>query len=172
MPADHVRKISHAEAEIMVPIDIQGSYVMVPVDIQDAYIMVPVDIQGSYIQVPVDIQGQAIVVGVDTLYEENTISGEVDTSTETSPVTVLTPSSGKKIETRGAYLFTTSSAGEVQLRFPTSNKIVAKIYADHFKAVSLPKVKFDGDVDEALQLEWSSLSTGAKIFYIVVYKEV
>jgi len=131
-----------------------------------------VEHKSAVIAVPVDIQGAAIVVGVDTLAEENTISDEVDTSTATSPVTVLTPSAGKKIETRGAYLFTTSSAGEVQLRFPSSNKIVAKIYADHFKAVSLPKVKTDGDVNEALQLEWSGLSTGAKIFYIVVYKEV
>ena len=128
--------------------------------------------KSAVIAVPVDIQGAAIVVGVDTLAEEKSVSGEVDTSTATSPVTILTPSAGKKIETRGVYLYTDASAGEATVRFPSSGIIVTKIYASKFARVDLAKIKFTGDVDEALVLEWSGLSTGAKIFYIVVYKEV
>jgi len=141
-------------------------------DITNSQIQVPVDVQSSYIMVPVDIQGQAITLEVDELAIETSISREIDTSTETSPYTLLTPSSGKKIETRGIYISTDSSSGEITVKFPTSNIIVAKVYCNKFSDKSLPKVKFIGATDESLQVEWSGLDTGAKIFIVVVYREV
>ena len=108
----------------------------------------------------------------DELAIEKTISREINTSTETSPVTLLTPPSGKRIETRGVYIFSDSSSGEVTVKFPDSNIIVMKLYCNKFSAASMPKVKFVGDVDESLQVSWSGLSTGAKIFIVLVYREV
>lgn len=140
--------------------------------VTDSDIQVPVDIQSSYIMVPVDIQGQAITLQTDELAIETSISREIDTGSETSPVTLLTPSSGKAIETRGVYIFSDSGAGEVSVEFATSGKVVMKLYCNKFSAASMPKVKFVGDTDESLQVSWSGLDTGAKIFVVVVYREV
>lgn len=132
----------------------------------------PVSTVDSEIMVPVDIQGQYVTLSVDTLAIENSVSAEYDTSSVSAPQTVVTPSSGKKIETRGVYIFTDSNAGEIWLEFPTSGITVAKLYCSVFRGATLPKVKFTGAVGEALQVNWSGLSTGAKIFVIVVYREV
>ena len=141
-------------------------------NITNSQIQVPVDIQSSYIMVPVDIQSQVSPLEIDELAIETSISREIDTSTETSPVTLLTPASGKKIETRGIYIFSDSDAGEVSVEFPSSGIIVMKLYCNKFSAASMPKVKFVGASDESLQVSWSGLSTGAKIFIVVVYREV
>ena len=141
-------------------------------DITNSQIQVPVDVQSSYIMVPVDIQGQVSPLEIDELAIETSISREIDTSTETSPITLLTPSSGKKIETRGVYIFSDSDAGEITVEFPDSGIKVMKLYCNKFSAASMPKVKFVGNTDERLQVSWSGLSTGAKIFIVVVYREV
>ena len=112
------------------------------------------------------------VINVDTLASESAVSGEIDTSSETSPITVLTPSSGKKIDTRGVYIFTDSGAGEVTASFPSSGITLAKIYASKFARVDLPMVRFTGAIDEGIEISWSGLGTGAKIFYIIRYKEI
>ena len=131
-----------------------------------------VRINNTEIMVPVDIQGQNTTLEVDTLAIESSVSKEIDTSTESSPVTLVTPSSGKKIETRGIYIFSDSGAGEVTVKFPDSGIIVGKLYCSKFNYQNAPKVRFVGATDESLQVEWSGLDTGAKIFVIVVYREV
>ena len=122
--------------------------------------------------VPVDIQGQYVTLNVDILATEDSTSGEIDTSTETSPVTVLTPSSGKKLDTRGVYVSTDSNAGEIEVWFPTSNILLGKVYCAVHKAVALQQIRFQGATNESIQISWSGLSTGAKIFWCVRYKEV
>jgi len=112
------------------------------------------------------------VRNVDTLATELSESGEIDTSVDTSPKTVLTPSSGKRIDIRSVYLSTNSTAGEVEIKFPTSNKLLGKIYASKFAMVALDSIRITGGVDEPVQVSWSGLDTGAKIFYVIRYKEV
>ena len=109
---------------------------------------------------------------VDTLATELSASGEIDTSTETSPVTILTPSSGKRIDTRSVYISTDSTAGEIECWFPTSSILVGKLYCSVHTMVTLSPIRFRGAVDEPLQISWNGLSTGAKIFWCVRYKEV
>ena len=109
---------------------------------------------------------------VDTLATELSASGEIDTSTETSPVTVLTPSSGKKLDTRSVYISTDSTSGEIEARFPTSGILLGKIYCSVHTMVTLHEIRFQGATNESLQISWSDLSTGAKIFWCVRYKEV
>ena len=150
MPESHVRRVSHSDAEIKVPVDVQD----------------------SYIQVPVDIQGQYATLDVDVLATESGASGEIDTSTETSPVTVLTPSSGRKLDVRGVYIATDSIAGEIEVRFPTSGILLGKVYCAVHKAVTLQQIRFQGAADESIHVSWTGLSTGAKIFYAIRYKEV
>ena len=120
----------------------------------------------------VKIVGQEGALDVDTLATEQCVAGEIDTSTATSPVTVLTPSQGKKIDTRSVYLATDSTSGEVWARFPNSNKLLGKIYCSKFAMVRLDSVHIQGDQDEAVVVEWSGLDGGAKIFYVIRYKEV
>ena len=131
-----------------------------------------IHIQGSSIQVPSDIQSQYITIDVDTLATESAASGEIDTASETSPVTVLTPSSGKKLDTRSVYISTDSTSGEIEARFPTSDILLGKIYCSVHTMVTLQQIHFQGATDEGIQISWSGLSTGAKIFWCIRYKEV
>ena len=131
-----------------------------------------IHIQGASIQVPSDIQSQYITINVDTLGTESSASGEIDTSSETSPVTVLTPSSGKKLDTRSVYISTDSTSGEIEARFPSSGILLGKIYCSVHTMVTLQEIHFQGATDESIQISWSGLSTGAKIFWAIRYKEV
>jgi len=105
----------------------------------------------------VHIKSSEAVLDVDTLRTESTETGEIDTSTATSPVDVLTPSSGKKIDTRSVYIAT---------------KLLGKIYCSKFAMVRLDSVRVVGETDEPIAIEWSGLDTGAKIFYVIRYKEI
>jgi len=108
----------------------------------------------------------------DALAIEDTVTREIDTSTETSPVTLLTPSTGRGIETRGVYIFSDSSSGEVAVRFQNSGKLIGKLYCSKFNYQNAPKVRIRGGADDPVIVEWSGLSTGAKIFVVLVYREV
>ena len=116
-----------------------------------------IQIVGSDLNVPIDIKNQSVVLDVDTMATESSIAVEIDTSTATSPQTILTPSTGKAIDTRGVYIFTDSSAGEIAVKFATSGYVIAKIYASQFRAATLPDVRFTGATDEALVAEWTGL---------------
>ena len=131
-----------------------------------------IHIQGAGIQVPTDIQSQYITLNVDVLATESSASGEIDTASETSPVTVLTPSSGKKLDTRSVYISTDSTSGEIEARFPTSDILLGKIYCSVQRAVTLSPIRFQGATDESIQISWSGLSADAKIFWCIRYKEV
>ena len=117
-------------------------------------------------------QHKHFVRDVDTLASETSVSGEIDTSISSSPVTVLTPTSGYKLDTRSIYLATNSSAGEVSARFPTSGKLLGKIYCSKFTMVTLKDIRITGQANESIQISWSGTDTGAKIFYVIRYKEV
>ncbi|MHC1623677.1 MAG: hypothetical protein ACXQTR_03710 [Candidatus Methanospirareceae archaeon] len=120
----------------------------------------------------VHIKSSEAVLDVDTLATEQCVSGEIDTSTATSPVEVLTPSTGKKIDTRSVYLATNSTSGEIAAKFRNSGKLLGKIYCSKFAMVTLDGVRIVGDTNEAIVIEWSGLDTGAKIFYVIKYKEI
>jgi len=116
--------------------------------------------------------GRDWVYNVDTLATESAVSGEIDTSTDTSPKVILTPSSGKAISTRGVYIFTDSTSGEISVYYTNSGNIIAKIYCSRYYNVTLPAIRFDGGTDESISISWSGLSTGSKIFYMISYKEI
>ena len=118
------------------------------------------------------IAGQKTELDVDTLATEQCVADEIDTSSETSPVTALTPSSGKKIDTRSVYLATDSTSGEIAAKFQNSGKLLGKIYCSKFAMVVLDSVRIEGDTNEPVVIEWSGLSSGSKIFYVIRYKEV
>jgi len=109
---------------------------------------------------------------VDVMSSESSVSDEIDTSTESSPITVLTPGKGRLISTRGVYIFSDSSAGDVEAKYSNSGKILAKLYCSKFQGLTLPEVRIDGDVDEGIVITWSDVSVGSKIFYVIRYKEI
>jgi len=110
---------------------------------------------------------------VDVLgIEKETEIDEIDTGSVSSPQTALTPTSGKKIDVRNVYLSSDSNSGEVEARFPTSGKLLAKLYCAVQKAVTLQDIHVVGATDESIEISWNGLSTGAKIFYAIRYKEV
>ncbi len=110
------------------------------------------------------------VMDVDTLRTESTETGEINTAVETPPKTLLTPPSGKRISTRGVYIFSDSTAGEIEVRFGISNKLVAKIYCSRYYNVTLPEIHLLGLPDEPLIMYWQDLSINAKIFWVIRYK--
>jgi len=64
------------------------------------------------------------VLKVDALSTEDTVTDEIDTSTESSPYTILTPASGKTITTRGVTINTDSTAGEIAVKFANSGELI------------------------------------------------
>ena len=118
-----------------------------------------------------DYTKRVYVAFVDILGAESSASGEIDTSTATPPVVILTPSSGKRISTRGVHIFSNSDAGEIEIRFQNSDVKVAKLYCGKRYHITLPEIHFLGQVDEPLVLDWDNLTSGAKIFYLIRYKE-
>ena len=120
----------------------------------------------------VHITGSDTTLDVDTMATETSASTEVTVTASDGSQDILTPSSGKRLDTRGVYIFTDASAGEVSVEFSTSGIIVAKIYPSKFSASSLPDIRFQGAVNEPLSLVWTGLTSGDKIFVAVRYKEV
>ena len=115
---------------------------------------------------------QKITLNVDTLATESSIADEIKTSEKSSPVTILTPPSNKIVSTRGSYLFSDSDAGEVEMRFMNSGKLISKIYCSKFKVITLPAIHIDGKVGEPVGVYWNGLSPNSKITYILNYKLV
>jgi len=118
------------------------------------------------------MNNEDFIQGVDTLASEESATTEIDTATETSPFTLISPSSGKRITTRAAMIQTDSSSGEIAIKFAASDKIIYKIYCSKFYGNPFPSLNIQGDTDEAVVVEWSGLSTGAKIFVALTYKEI
>ena len=107
---------------------------------------------------------------VDIHGTEEGVADEIDTSIASSPVTIVTPPSNRRIDTRGSYLATDSDTGRVVMRFRDSGKKIAILYADKFKAITMPQIKVTGDLDDPVIVEWSGLASGAHIFYSLRYK--
>ena len=108
---------------------------------------------------------------VDMLATELTVADEIDTGAATSPVTVLTPSSGMKIDTRSVYLATDSTAGTVKASYANSGELLGVLYCSKFAMIRLDSVRKVGQTDESIQISWTGTDTGAKIFYVIRYKE-
>jgi len=108
---------------------------------------------------------------VDTLATELTVADEIDTGAVSSPVTVLTPSSGMKIDTRAVYLATDSTSGKVAASYANTGELLGIIYCNKFAMIRLDSVRKVGQTDESIQISWTGTDTGAKIFYVIRYKE-
>ena len=111
------------------------------------------------------------VLKVDTLSTEDTITKEIDTSTDSSPYSILTPTSGKAISTRGLTINTDSSGGEIAVKFANSGELIYKIYVGKFRGQVGVGLNKKGAVDEPIVVEWSGVDNGAKIFVALTYKE-
>jgi len=111
------------------------------------------------------------VLKVDILSSEKTITDEIITSTDSSPYTILTPTSGKTISTRGVTINTDSSGGEIAVKLANSGELIYKIYVGKFRGQVGIGLNKKGAVDEPVVVEWSGVDTGAKIFVALTYKE-
>jgi len=109
---------------------------------------------------------------VDVMATETSAADVIDTGAVSSPQTVLTPSSGKKIDTRSVYLATDSSAGTVTAAYADTGDKLGVIFCSKFAMVALDSVRKTGQTDESIQVSWTGTDTGAKIFYVIRYKEV
>ena len=111
------------------------------------------------------------VLKVDTLSSEKTITDEIITSTESSPYTILTPTSGKTISTRGVTINTDSSGGEIAVKFANSEELIYKVYIGKFRGQVGVGLNKKGAVEEPITVEWTGVDNGAKIFVALTYKE-
>ena len=108
---------------------------------------------------------------VDILASEHAVCAEVDTAVASSPYTILVPSFGKCIETRGVYLYTDSTSGEIEAKYQ-SGSLLGKLYCSKFAVVSLDKARFQGTINEPIIATWTGVDSGAKFYYVIRYKEV
>jgi len=111
------------------------------------------------------------VLKVDTLSSEDTVTDEIDTSTESSPYTLLTPTSGKAVSTRGVTINTDSSGGEITVKFANSGELIYKIYIGKFRGQVGVGLNKRGAVNEPVVVKWTGVDNGAKIFIALTYKE-
>ena len=87
-----------------------------------------------------------------------------------SDTTIITPSSGKKLDIVGVTLATDATTGDIYLTFATSGKIVMPLYASAFSRAINDDMHVEGAVDEVLTL---NTTTGtSKLFVLVNYREV
>ncbi|MBW2674111.1 MAG: hypothetical protein JRD89_11970 [Deltaproteobacteria bacterium] len=112
------------------------------------------------------------VIDTDTLASEETVTAEIDTSTETSPYVLLTPPLGSAVSTRMCLIQTDSGAGDVAVRFGTSANLIYKIYCSKFYGNPAPHLNIQGAADDPVVVDWSGVDTGAKIFVALTYKIV
>ena len=91
---------------------------------------------------------------------------------EQTDVAIITPSSGKKIEVFGILLHSSANAGYVELKFTTSNKLVAKLYCTRQSQIYNSRMKITGAANEAITLNISGVNSGDTSFILVNYKEV
>ena len=100
----------------------------------------------------------------------NTFTNEYDNPI--NQLTIITPTTGKKLVIIGVYISTEATSGTIRLRFNTSANLVAKIYPSAGITVSgyIP-LFVEGNVDEVLSMTATTASD--ENYYIIVnYKEV
>jgi len=112
------------------------------------------------------------VINVDIQATERSKPIYIDTGTATSPATVIVPSPGSAIETRGVYLTSDSSSGTVFARYAITGSIIGVLFCSKFSYQHAERLNVPGDVDEPIIVEWDGLSTHAKIYALITYKEV
>jgi len=127
---------------------------------------------GVIIAEPLDEYGRLLVSQKDLELELLHAGGEIDTSTATSPVEIITPPSGRVIDVRRAYVSTNSTKGRVYIKFRNSGKIVTVIYASKYGFVEIPAVRIPGDPGDPVVVEWHDLDAGAYVFYSINYRIV
>ncbi len=81
-------------------------------------------------------------------------------------LTIITPSSGKKIEIIGVYTSTSTTTTDITLDFATSGNIVFKLYTTQRATAAGIPCHHDGAVDESLRL-----TCGANTFICISYME-
>jgi len=118
------------------------------------------------------MHSEDFVQGVDLLATELSVTEEIDTAAKSSPYTLLTPSSGKRIATRTAVIQTDSAGGEIEIKYADTGSIIFKVYCSKFYGNPTMLINVMGNVNEKIVVAWSGLDVGAKIFVALTYKEV
>ncbi|MCD6487810.1 MAG: hypothetical protein J7K21_01110 [Desulfurococcales archaeon] len=126
---------------------------------------------GIRIVEPIDVYGNVKVSPRDIDEDLIPATGIIDTATQTSPVTIITPSPGKRVDVRRAYVATNSTRGEIYVRFKDTGRLITAIFPTKYGYVVLPAIRILGEVDEHVVVEWSGVDSGSKIVYVVNYKE-
>lgn len=65
---------------------------------------------------------------------------------------ILEPSDGNKIVVNNIVIASSGNIGEVKLDFPSSEKIIARLYSSQFNRVVIHEMTVDGDIDEPVHL--------------------
>ena len=108
------------------------------------------------------------VLPVSRALGKKTFSEEYTTA-QTS-VEIIAPESGKKLCISGIFMATTSTTGEVCLKFETSNVKVLCLYATKFNQLVMMSISDIGDVDEELSL--TTTTANKKVFIKINYRSI
>jgi len=86
--------------------------------------------------------------------------------------TIITPSAGKRVDVRRAYVSTNSTGGEIYVKFKNTGKVITAVFPSKYGIAVIPAIRIPGEVDEEVIVEWTGLDSGAKIVYAINYKEI
>jgi len=115
--------------------------------------------------------GQKQTLDVDTLKTEEGDSWFIDTSIESSPKLLVSPSLGKRLATRSWSIQTDSSAGEIFIRYANTLKVIGWLPASKYTQAGKDRIIIRGEKNESIFAYWQDLSTGAKILIQLAWKE-
>ena len=125
---------------------------------------------GVIIAEPIDVYGNIPVSPRDIDEDLIPATGLIDTATESSPKIIVPAVPGRKIDVRRAYLGTNSTSGEIYVKFGVSGKIITAIFPDKYGYSVIPAIRIPGNYNEPVVVEWTGVSSGAKIYFAVNYK--
>ena len=108
---------------------------------------------GVIIAEPVDEYGNIKVRAKDPDEELIPAVGIIDTATQTSPVTIITPSAGKRVDVRRAYVSTNSTGGEIYVKFKDTGKVITAVFPNKYGFAIIPAIRIPGEVDEEVIVE-------------------
>jgi len=110
------------------------------------------------------------LLSVDPLTYDYTVANEINTGTATSPQTVIPATADRAIEVRGVVISTNSTSGTITVAFSQSGAVIKYYCSTYTRYIVIDNIKIRGNKNEALQISWSGLSSGALIFYIIKYR--
>ena len=111
------------------------------------------------------------VLDVDVQATERTAPLFFCISTVTPPATIVVPSPGSSVTTRGVFLLTDSTSGTIFARYRDCGTVVGVVFASKFNYQRAERLNVPGGKDDPIIVTWEDLDPHSCIYAVITYKE-